>query len=166
VNTPVEPTKSKAWRVPPTHPAFLFLVVSAMAALNIYGHPSGSVRAFTLLLAAACLGLAISWLRMFLIADSEGIAVRQFRRIAEIPWSDVQRIDIVSAVRGGRTIRIVRLDGRGVDVAPSLLQPSRPTSKANVEHLLKGIVRELQQMAPAGPGSGPGTGGDPGSSRW
>jgi hypothetical protein len=166
VNTPApDPVESKSWRVPPTHPAALLVVVSALAALNIYGHPRSPVRAFTLLLAVVCLGLAFAWLRMALVADAEGIAVRHYFREVDVPWEDVQRIDIVTAPHGGRTIRVLRHNGSYIEAPPSLLQPSRPMSKPKAEALLKNAVREIEQMAPAGRRIDPGD-TRPGSSRW
>jgi uncharacterized membrane protein len=97
----------RSWRVPSYQPAILLLTVSAAAALNIYGHPSGQVRFVTLALGAAALLFAVAWLRMYLIVDDEGIEVRLIWRERWLPWSAVDRIEVVSAV-GGMTVRLSR----------------------------------------------------------
>ena len=134
-----------SWRTPPTLTAILFLLVSAFAALNIYWHPSGQIRAITLVLALAALGWAIVGVRMYLVADSEGIAVRFIGRQSWLPWSEIDRIEVVSGVRGAHTVRFSRRDGTYVDVPPSLLQPSKPTKKPVAVARLKVIVAQLEQ---------------------
>jgi hypothetical protein len=133
-----------SWRVPSYQPAFLLVTVCASAALNIYGHPSGQVRFVTLALGAAALVIAVAWLRMYLFVDDEGIEVRQIWRELWLPWSAIERIEVVSAL-GGMTVRLSRHDGTQVDVPPSLLQPSKPTSKPRALAQLNGVVRELEE---------------------
>lgn len=133
-----------SWRVPPYQPALLMLVVCAVAALNVYGHPSQTVRALTLVLGAALLGEAALALRMYLGADSDGVVVRYLLRPVWLPWSQIARVEVVSAVRGSDTVRLVRHDGSYVDVPPSLLQPSLPTSKPKALARLKGVAHQLE----------------------
>jgi hypothetical protein len=138
-----------SWRVPPIQTALLFLVVCACAALNIYAHPSSAARTVTIIFGLAALALAIASLRLFLVVDDEGVALRYLRRAVWIPWSQVKSMEIVSGVRGSDTIRFNRDDGTYVDAPPSLVQPSRPTSKPAARHLLKDILRQLEARRPA-----------------
>jgi hypothetical protein len=131
------------WRVPPYQPAALFLVVCAAAAVNIYAHPSHNIRLVTLFFGVVALGYAIAALRMHLIADSDGVAVRRFRREVWIPWVQVGDIEVVDGVRGASTVRVSRVDGTYVDVPPSLLQPGKPTSKVAARALLEVVARQL-----------------------
>jgi hypothetical protein len=132
--------------VPPALPAVTLLVVSGTAALNIYGHPTPPARLFTIALGVVCLGAAVSWLRMFLFADGEGVAVRHLRAEVWTAWPDIDRVEVVSQVRGANTIRIARRNGTFVDVPPSLLQPALPTSKPRARARLDGIVRDINAL--------------------
>jgi Bacterial PH domain len=138
-----------SWRVPPVQTALLFLIVCAAAALNIYTHPSSAARGITIVIGLIALAMAIASLRMFLVVDGEGVEVRYLRRVASIPWSQIKDIEIVSGVRGSDTIRFNRIDGSYVDTPPSLLQPSRPTSKPAARHLLKGVLGQLEARRPS-----------------
>jgi hypothetical protein len=137
-------TEPLSWRVPPYQPALLMLGVCAAAALNIYSHPSQSVRFVTLCCGAIALGLAVLALRMFLLVNDEGIAVRYVGREAWLPWSEIDRIEVVSQVRGGDTVRFVRHNGSYVDVPPSLLQPAKPTSKPRALAQLASISNQIE----------------------
>ena len=133
-----------SWRVPPYQPALLMLVVCAVAAWNIYGHPSETARALTLVLGAAVLAAAVLALRMYLGVDADGVVVRYFRRPVWLPWSQIARVEVAAGVRGSDTVRLVRHDGSYVDVPPSLLQPSAPTSKPRATARLNGIVKQIE----------------------
>ncbi len=133
-----------SWRVPPYQAALLILFVSAVAALNIYGSPSAPVRTVTLAFGAVALGLAVVALRMYLVVDDDGIAVRHILRQNWLPWSDIARVDVVSEVRGAATVRLTRADGTCVDVPPSLLQPSKPTSKPRALARLNAISNQIE----------------------
>jgi hypothetical protein len=137
-------TDPRSWRIPPAQTAILFLVVAACAALNIYAHPSGPVRIFTILLALAAFAWAVAGMRMYLSVDDDGVAVRFIGRESFIPWSEIAEIDVVSGVRGATTIRFTRVDGTHVDVPPSLLQPAKPTKKPVAIARLKTTAAELQ----------------------
>jgi hypothetical protein len=132
------------WRVPPYQPALLMLLVCGAAALNIYGQPSETVRALTLVLGALALGLAVLGLRMHLAVDSDGVVVRYLRRPVWLPWPEVARVEVVSDVRGSDTVRFVRHNGSYVDVPPSLLQPSTPMSKPKAAARLNGICNQIE----------------------
>ena len=133
-----------SWRVPPYQPALLMLVVCAVAALNIYGHPSETARLLTLVLGAAVLAAAVLALRMYLGVDADGVVVRFLARPVWLPWSQIARVEVVSAVRGSDTVRLVRQDGSYVDVPPSLLQPSTPTSKPRALARLNSVANQLE----------------------
>ena len=133
-----------SWRVPPYQAALLMLVVCAVAAWNIYGHPSQTSRALTLVLGAAVLGAAVLALRMYLGVDSDGVVVRYLRRPVWLAWSEIARVEVVSAVRGSDTVRLVRHDGSYVDVPPSLLQPATPTSKPRARARLNSIAHQIE----------------------
>lgn len=133
-----------SWRVPPYQPALLLLLVCGAAALNIYGHPSQTVRIVTLALGVLALGMAVAALRMYLLIDDEGVLVRYLLRPAWLPWSEIARVEVVSDVRGADSIRLVRQDGSYVDVPPSLLQPSRPTSKPRALAQLTSIGNQIE----------------------
>ena len=133
-----------SWRVPPYQPALLMLVVCAVAALNIYGHPSQTVRVVTLALGALALALAVFALRMYLRVDAEGVVVRYLLRPSWLAWSEIARVEVVSGVRGSDTVRLVRHDGSYVDVPPSLLQPGRPTSKPRALAQLTSIGNQIE----------------------
>jgi len=137
-----------SWRVPPYQPALLMLVVCAVAALNIYAHPSETVRATTLVLGGGVLMAAVLALRMYLEVDADGVLVRFLARPVWLPWSQISRVEVVSAVRGSDTVRLVRHDGSHVDVPPSLLQPSTPTSKPRALARLNGIARQIETCRP------------------
>ena len=141
---PVESTGARSWRIPPAQTAILFLVVTACAALNIYWRPSGPVRIFTILVALAALAWAIVGMRMYLVVDDEGVAIRFVGRESWLPWPEITGIDVVSGVRGAHTIRFTRTDGTHVDVPPSLLQPAKPTKKPVAIARLKSVATELQ----------------------
>ena len=132
------------WRVPPYQPAVLLLLVCAAAALNIYGHPSATVRLVTLALGVVAFGFAVVALRMHLIADDDGVAVRYLRSEAWLPWPTVAQIEVVDDVRGASTMRVTRADGTHVDVPPSLLQPGKPTSKRTAQAQLENVVRQVK----------------------
>jgi len=137
-----------SWRVPAFQIAGLLLVVCGCAALNIYGHPSGPVAGVTILLGLLALGLAVAGLRMYFVVQSDGVAVRYIRREVWLPWSEIDRVEIVANVRGSDTIRFSRLDGSFLNVPPSLLQPSRPTSKPAASHLLRDVLRQVEDRRP------------------
>ena len=135
-----------SWRTPPVQTAGLFLVVTALAAWNLYGHPSTGVRTFTIVLAVATLAWAVIGMRMHLDVDAEGAAVRFVGRESWLPWSDIERVEVVAGVRGSRTVRFVTLAGESVEVPPSLLQPSKPTKKSSEVARLKAIVARIEEF--------------------
>jgi len=95
-------------------------------------------------LGAAVLAAAVLALRMYLGVDADGVVVRYFRRPVWLPWSQIARVEVAAGVRGSDTVRLVRHDGSYVDVPPSLLQPSAPTSKPRAIARLNGIVKQIE----------------------
>jgi hypothetical protein len=135
-------------RIHPAQPAVLLLIISALAYLNIYRHPNNGLRVFSLLLIAGLLVTVVTSLRMYLVADREGIAIRFVRDEVWIPWAEVARIDIAPRVRGSATVRIMRRDGTYADVPPSLLQPRKPTSVPNAMAQLRYVINALEALRP------------------
>lgn len=144
---PDEPSRL-VWRFPPWQPAVLILVAAACAAFNIYGHPSSTNRLLTVAAAVVALAVSVALLRMALVVDSDGIAVRFLRDVQWVPWSQVKQIGIAD-VRGNETVRVIRLDDTQVDVPPSLLQPTRPTSKPKASAQLRFVVSQISALNPA-----------------
>ncbi len=137
------------WRVPTGQVVLLILLACPCAAVNIYWQPPGPLRLVTLAVGAAALVAALVSLRMYLVVDGEGIAVRFVRGEQWLPWSSVAQIEVVSGVRGSDTVRVSRADRTYVDVPPSLLQPSRPVRKPVARTLLRDAVRRIEALRPA-----------------
>jgi hypothetical protein len=140
---PDVPGDVRRWRVPPYQPAVLLLVVCAAAAVNLYGHPSGQLRFVTIAFGGASLATAVAWLRMSLYVDQLGMEVRRVSGSVGLPWDSIERIEVV-AVAGGMTIRLTQHDGSLVDVPPSLLVPSKPTSKPRALARINAVVYDLE----------------------
>ena len=136
------------WRIPAYQPALLMLVLCAAAALNIYGHPSLAVRIGTLAIGLACGGLAVIALRLQLVATDDGVALRTALSNSWLPWSQLADLEVVPEVRGAPTVRLNRVDGRYLDVPPSLLQPTLPTSKQRAMGQLDHAARQLRARRP------------------
>ena len=132
------------WRVSPVVTALLILLACPCLAVNIYAHPSTSVRAVTLILGIGALVLAYASFRMYLMVDDEGVAVRYLGRERWLPWSEIDRVEIASGVRGSETIRFVRHDGTYADAPPSLLQPVRPTGRPKAQRMLRDTLRRIE----------------------
>lgn len=133
-----------SWRVPPVVTALLILLACPCAAVNIYAHPSAALRSVTLAFGIAALATAYATRRMYLVVDDEGVAVRFLAREQWLPWSDIDRIEIVSGVRGSDTIRFVRHDGSHADAPPSLLQPTKPTTRPAARRMLQDTLRRIE----------------------
>ena len=94
------------------------------------------------------LPLATFALRLQLIANDDGIAVRQLLGEAWLPWAQLADLEVVPDVRGAPTLRLNRVDGTFVDVPPSLVQPSKPTGKLRARGQLDGPARQLRARRP------------------
>jgi hypothetical protein len=132
------------YRISPVQTALLILLACPCLAANIYLHLSGPVRLVTLLIGLGALVLAAATWRMYVVADDEGVAVRYLGREQWLPWSEVDRVEVVSGVRGADTIRFTRTDGTYVNAPPSLLQPSRPTGRPAARRRLQDIQRQFE----------------------
>ena len=137
-------SKALSWRVSPVATALLILLACPCAAVNIYAHPSTTVRSVTLLIGAAALATAYASWRMYLVVDDEGVALRYLTRAQWLPWSEIDRVEIVSGVRGSETIRFVRLDGTYADAPPSLLQPVKPTGRPAARRMLQDVLHRIE----------------------
>ena len=135
------------WRFPPYQPAIGFLVAAACAALAIYAHPPVATAVVLAVIAVIAIAVAVVLLRMALVVDDDGIAVRFIGRVNWIPWDQVKAVGLAD-VRGNETVRIMRVDDTQVDVPPSLLQPVRPTSKFKASSRLRGIVTSITARRP------------------
>jgi hypothetical protein len=133
-------------RVPPGVAALLILLACPCLAVNLYAHPSGTVRAVTLVLAAAFLGAAYAVVRFYLVVDDEGAGVRDLVRTHWLPWSQIERVEVAARVRGSETIRFVRHDGSHVDVPPSLLQPVKPVTRPVANRRLQDLRRQIAEL--------------------
>jgi hypothetical protein len=142
------PRKPLTWRVTPAQTALLILVASPCAAVNLYAHPSAPVRLVTILIGVTALALAAASRRMYLYVDDDGVGMRFLRQAHWVPWSDIERVEIVSGVRGSDTIRFGRTDGSHLDTPPSLLQPSKPTGRPAARRMLTGTLTLIESRRP------------------
>ncbi|HET6211225.1 MAG TPA: PH domain-containing protein [Jatrophihabitans sp.] len=143
-----EPGGLLVWRIPAYQPALLMLVLCAAAALNIYAHPALAVRIGTLAVGLGCGALAVVGLRLQLVVDDDGLALRTALTNSWLPWSQLADLEIVPEVRGAPTVRLNRVDGSYLDVPPSLFQPTLPTSKQRALGQLEHAARQLRARRP------------------
>ena len=136
--------KPLSWRVPPVQTALLILIACPCAAVNIYAHPGTTVRIVTLIVGVAALVTAFASLRMYLVVDDEGVALRFLGREQWLPWSEIDRVEVVAGVRGSETIRFFRTDGSYADAPPSLLQPAKPTGRPAARRMLRDTLRRIE----------------------
>lgn len=133
-----------SWRVSPIATALLILLAVPCAAVNLYGHPSSTLRIVTLMVGVLALGTAFASYRMFMLVDDEGVGLRHLGREQWLPWAEIERAEIVAGVRGSETIRFVRHDGTYADAPPSLLQPVRPTGRPAARRMLQDTLRRIE----------------------
>jgi hypothetical protein len=133
-----------SWRVSPIATALLILLACGCLAISIYAHPPATLRTVTLLIAALALGTAFASYRMFLLVDDEGVGMRFIGKEQWLPWSQIERAEIVTGVRGSATIRFVRHDGSFADAPPSLLQPVKPTGRPAARRMLQETLRRIE----------------------
>jgi hypothetical protein len=140
-----EPEETIRRQLPPIIPAGGFLVSAACAAGLIYGHPGLQPRYAISIVGVVAFWIAVTSLRMGLLADFEGITVRFIRREHFIPWSEVQQLQRAT-VRGSETLVVLRRDGTRLAVPPSLLQPARPTSKRQAQAAIDLFVIRVSEI--------------------
>jgi hypothetical protein len=131
------------WRIPPWQPALLFVAASGCAALNLYGHPGTSVRVLSIAAGVMAVAAAILALRMYLVADDEGIGVRRWFRESSVNWAEVADVQVVERGFDTMKLRVVRLDGTFVNVPQSLMLPAKPTGKDRTRALLAGAAKRV-----------------------
>ena len=135
------------WRIPPWQPAVLILLATVLLGLVSYGHFSLGPEQMMGLIAAAALVCAGFALRLLLVADDDGIWVRRVLREQLVEWRDVASVEM-TALRGSTvTVRITRANGSHVDVPPSLLLPTLPTSIRKVRSVVHRTATELGAIA-------------------
>ncbi len=131
------------WRVPPWQPATLFLVAAGCAAVNIYAHPSLTVRVFTIAVAVLAVVMGTLAARMYLVVDEEGIGVRRLLRERSVDWDEFDGVAVVQRAFDSVTLRITCCDGRYLDVPQSLVMPTKPTGKTRVIAQLGDMARQV-----------------------
>ncbi len=137
----------QTWRIPSWQPAALILLATVLLALDLYAGLGLGPLIMTAAIAAAALVAAGFALRYLLVADDEGIWVRQLFGERLVEWRDIADIE-VEHVRGTTyTIRITRANGTFVDVPPSLLQPTLPTSVRKARAVVSTVARRLIEIA-------------------
>lgn len=143
------PRLPREWRIPPVQPAALFLVVSGLAAYDLYGSPSLTTAIVTVFLAVVFGALGILAARYLMVADEDGVWVRGLTGERHVAWPELQSVDVVAGRRGSTTVRIVRADGSFVDVPPSLLLPTLPTKIDKARAVMYHTAGVLEEMAAA-----------------
>ena len=109
----------------------LVLGNGGVVALNLYLSPNTLVRILTIGLGAVAFVSAIEGLRMYLVADRDGVGFRGLLRTHNVDWPDIQSISVRRSGFNGPTLRITRADGSYADVPPSLMLPTKPTGTAH-----------------------------------
>ena len=127
---PIDPSAPLVWRVPAWQPSVMMLFVCGVVALNLYLSPNTLVRILTIGLGAVAFVSAIEGLRMYLVADRDGVGFRGLLRTHNVDWPDIQSISVRRSGFNGPTLRITRADGSYADVPPSLMLPTKPTGTA------------------------------------
>ncbi len=135
-------------RVPVQLPALLVLGTCICAFVALYLDVAPTARGILGAVAAGLFATAIGCLRMYLEVDDEGVAVRYLLREQWVTWPQIERIEIASGIRGSESIRVVRKDGRLIDVPPALLQPTAPTSRPKALARLRGTLAEIEARRP------------------
>ena len=125
----------------------LLLAVSGFAALDIYGHPSTGVLVLAIALAVLCLSLAVCAIRYLLVADDEGVWVRDLLQERHVPWTELRKVEVTQGRRGSMTLRIYRQDDTYVDVPAPLLLPSLPTKVAKARARIQVVAGQLEYFA-------------------
>jgi hypothetical protein len=129
----------------------LLLLTTICAAVLLYGHPPALLGLALAVAALVSFAAAMFELRMHLIVDDYGVAVRYLGRESWILWHDIRTVRVVSGVRGAQTVRVERVDRSYVDVPPSLLMPGRPVTKPTAEALLRAVVAQVESRRSVAP---------------
>jgi hypothetical protein len=132
-------------QLPPAIPALGFLITAACAGGLIYGHPGVQPRYAITIVGIVALAVSIASLRMVMLVDADGIAVRLLRTVQFVPWEDVKQLQRAT-VRGNETMIIVRRSGSTVVVPPTLVLPALPTSKRKAAARVDVIVAHARRI--------------------
>lgn len=125
------------------------LLTTALAALDIYRRPSAIPAFAAAFVAVSALVAAVCAMRYLLVADEDGLWVRRIFSETLVEWRDVDRVEMTTAHRSGMTVRITRHDGRYVDVPPSLLLPTLPTTLPKTRSRIHTVAMRLNALAVA-----------------
>jgi Bacterial PH domain len=136
------------WRIHPGITAGLYLIVCALAAVTIYSPFSPGIRIIVAIFALVFLFGAVGASRIAVVADDEGIAVRTTFTTTWIDWDDVSDIVMTERFGGTLTLRIALRGGGGVNVPPSLVQPTRPSNRQATAAHIGGRLSALQRARP------------------
>jgi hypothetical protein len=146
---PIDPSAPLVWRVPAWQPSVMMLFVCGVVALNLYLSPNTLVRILTIGLGAVAFVSAIEGLRMYLVADRDGVGFRGLLRTHNVDWPDIQSISVRRSGFNGPTLRITRADGSYADVPPSLMLPTKPTGTAKTLAQLGDTARMITEYGQA-----------------
>ena len=127
----------------------MMLFVCGVVALNLYLSPNTLVRILTIGLGAVAFVSAIEGLRMYLVADRDGVGFRGLLRTHNVDWPDIQSISVRRSGFNGPTLRITRADGSYADVPPSLMLPTKPTGTAKTLAQLGDTARMITEYGQA-----------------
>lgn len=141
-------TPPLVFRVPAYLVSLLFLVAAGLAAWNIYGSPSATLRIVTIPLAVLLVLSAIAGMRMYCVFDEDGIGLRQWRGEVGVDWSDVTEVTVGRTRNGSPTLRVVRRDAPPLDVPPSLVNSTRPMGTAQALARMATLAREANARRP------------------
>jgi Bacterial PH domain len=139
----------QVWRIPPWQAAALLLLTTALAAIDIYARPSAIPAFAVAFVAVSALVAAVCAIRYLLVADEDGLWVRRVASETLVAWPDVERVELTTAHRSGMTVRITRHDGSYVDVPPSLLLPTVPTTIVKTRSRIHTVATRLNALAAA-----------------
>lgn len=137
----------QVWRIPSWQPAALILLAAALSGYDIYGSPGLGALLMTAIIAAAALVAAVFAMRYLLVADDDGIWIRTVLGQQVVEWGDVADVDVTHVRGTTSTVRITRVGGKFVDVPPSLLQPTLPTSARKALAVVGTVARRLDALA-------------------
>ena len=137
----------QVWRIPSWQPAALILLATVLLGYDIYGSPSVGALIMTVVIALAALVSAFLAVRFLLVADDDGIWVRAAFSQHIVEWCEIAEIEVLHVRRTTSTVRITRTNGTLVDVPPSLLQPTLPTSARTALAGVSTVARRLNELA-------------------
>jgi hypothetical protein len=139
----------QVWRISPWQALALLLLTTLLAAVDLYSDVSAMAKVAAAVVAVAALAAASCALRYLLVVDEDGIWVRRLFTVVLVEWPDVDHAEMSTARRSGVTVRIYRHDGTYVDVPPSLVLPTLPTSIPKARYAVHHVAMRLNDIAAA-----------------